>query len=236
MQNQIMIEDSQLPIKLSWYKKWWGKLLLFILILIVIALLIFGFLVYRSFASVYNSQAKVGQSDAPYSMDKIIDPSDPYFGSPIAPIVIVEFGDFLCQVSQRNYSVIRQLQLKYPDQVRFYWRNFPIIDEASVAYAQAGECAHLQGKFWPFHDRLFQLQDKVTPADLLQIAIQTGLNEFHFTQCMTEQRNQQKILADVSLAEELEVVGTPTFFVNGYKLAGYVSIETWEDIINSIAK
>jgi protein-disulfide isomerase len=79
----------------------------------------------------------------------------PMLGPETAPVTIVEYGDFGCTTCLGWYKsgVLNQLRTRYGDQIRFVWRDFPVITLLSPKAAEAGQCAHEQGKFWEFHDR-----------------------------------------------------------------------------------
>lgn len=222
-----------------WYKSWWGIMLLVFLLFLLVILAWIGYLFYDSWnkaqSGEFNIKAFDVSGDPPYNMDIIIDPSDPVLGDARAEIKIVEFGDFLCPVCQKSYSVIRELQASDPRNIRVYWRNLPSISEDSIKFMKASECAHLQGKFWPFHDRMFQLQETIQISQINELAGQIGLNMDLFTECYNNDTMLNKIKYDVDLADRLGVRGTPTFFVNGYVVSGYVPLEVWKQIINLLS-
>ncbi len=224
---------------IHWYKTWWGIILLILMVFFLVILGWVGYIMYDSWQKAQSGEFNLNAFDVsgppPYNMDIIIDPSDPVLGDARAEIKIVEFGDFLCPVCQKSYSVIRELQSSDPRNIRVYWRNVPVIAEDSIKYMVAGECAHLQGKFWAFHDRMFQLQDSIQVSQINALAQQIGLDMELFRQCYNSDTMLNKIRYDMDLAERLGVKGTPTFFVNGYVLSGYVPLEVWKQILSLIA-
>src|SRR3972149_10915657 len=85
----------------------------------------------------------------------------PTLGRPDAPVVIVEFSDFQCSFCRKFWAeTLPKLKEAYiqKGQARFIYRHFAILGKHSVQAAQASECAAGQGKFWLYHDRLFQNQ------------------------------------------------------------------------------
>ena len=70
-----------------------------------------------------------------------------------APVTIVEYADFGCPACWEWHKrvFLDQLRAKYGDQIRFVWRDFPVITLLSPKAAEAGQCAHEQNKFWEFH-------------------------------------------------------------------------------------
>jgi len=173
-------------------------------------------------------------ADPPVQQDALISVMSPQFGAEEPLINIVEFGDFRCPQCQKAFFVLRPLLIKYKDEARFYWLDLPIVTEQSLDFALAGRCADAQGKFVEFHDRLFQFQDQLLPGNLVGIAQQVGLNSFQFAKCLDSSEKLNLIKTDVALADQLQVQGTPTVFLNQYKVQGAAPTETYEQIIQEI--
>lgn len=156
----------------------------------------------------------------------------PKLGNASSTLVIVEFADFECSVCLEEFPIIRTLTNKYPQDILFIFRNYPVKNENSQMLALAGLCANEQGKFWPFHDKLFAAQGKIaTDADLEKIVVSAGLNLTKMKDCVRDNKYDKLLLEDTSDALDLGVAGTPTFFINGSKLEGAVPLATWEEII-----
>jgi protein-disulfide isomerase len=156
----------------------------------------------------------------------------PHFGNEDAKLVIVEFSDFQCTVCQAEFPIIREITNKYSDDVLYIYRQYPIIDENSLAISQASLCAHAQDKFWQMHDKLFLSPGEYSQENIINIATQSGLDISKFNICMETEATKNMVLEDAQNGYTLGVEGTPTFFVNGNKLAGAVSKENWESIIS----
>lgn len=151
-------------------------------------------------------------------------------------VTIVEFGDFACSYCQASYSVIRELSLEYPDDLKIVWRDRPAFDY-SLNLAQAAYCAGEQDKFWPMHDKLFMHQSSAlgsSAQDIVTLAQQIGVNTTAFSQCLVASRYLEQIKANYLAAEALEVTGTPTWFVNGQKIEGHLSKSDWEVLLNKL--
>lgn len=161
----------------------------------------------------------------------------PRLGNASAKITIVEFADFTCPFSKQEFPVVRELLAKYPDKINFVFRNFPLGDANHVGgkeAAMAGVCANSQGKFWPFHDKLFQNQKNFTKSDLLTLAGQSGLNTESFSQCLESAAVKSKVEKDWADGATLGVSGTPSFFINGEKVEGAIPLEAWEKAVGLI--
>lgn len=82
-------------------------------------------------------------------------------GNGDAPVVIVEYSDFQCPYCERAFPTVQQVLSAYPGKVLFAYKHFPIasIHPHAQKTAEASECARDQGKFWEFHDKLFETQE-----------------------------------------------------------------------------
>ena len=154
-------------------------------------------------------------------------------GDPDAPVTIVEFSDFQCPFCQRAYSVVKQLLAKYPDQVKLAYRDFPLrqIHPQADAAAAASRCAGEQGKFWQFHDRLFESNLPLSQPSYLEHATQLGLDATQFSECVLSDRFVALIEQDLQAGSRAGVSGTPAFFINGVALTGAQPLSAFERIV-----
>lgn len=161
---------------------------------------------------------------------------DPFWGKPDAPIVIVEFSDFECPFCKQEFPILRELSLKYPDLLKFIYRDF-LGHENSQKAAEAAQCANEQDKFLMYHDKLFLNQGNLDVASLKIYARQIGISDINqFDQCLDSGKFELEVKQDYKEGVELGVEGTPTFFVNGIKVAGAIPKERWEQIIEYLIK
>lgn len=144
----------------------------------------------------------------------------PTQGPAHAPLTVVVFSDFECNYCAQASAQIQTVVQAYgQDKVRIAFRHLPLpFHPNALAAAIASLAAHRQGKFWPYHALLFQHQDKLTSADLLRYAHDLKLDIPAFQKDILDPALQQQVQADMKLASELGVPGTPSFFVNGYAL------------------
>jgi protein-disulfide isomerase len=85
---------------------------------------------------------------------------------------------------------------------------------------EAAEAAHQQGKFWEMHDRIFENQRAMSPENYLRYADELKLDVEKFKRDLSSEVVKTRIENDLSLAQTLDVTGTPTFFINGRYLSG----------------
>src|SRR3989344_462703 len=142
-------------------------------------------------------------------------------GKKEAPITLVEYGDFQCPACGAYYPVLLQLEKEFPDRLRVVWRQFPLTTIHVNAWdaAVAAEAAGKQGKFWEMHDVLFENQKEWTGTGKFEAyAEKIGLDVNKWKADLTDKGIEDKIRADQNSGIDLEVTGTPTFFVNGKKI------------------
>ncbi len=107
-----------------------------------------------------------------------------------------------------------------PDTVKIVLKNLPLTsihdyaEKAALAALAAGE----QGKFWPFHDELFENSSKLNDKVIDKIAKNLGLDLEKLKRDMDSEKVQRQLDQDISDAEKAEIGGTPTLFINGRKV------------------
>lgn len=176
-------------------------------------------------------------TDVPLSSLETTD--DPWLGSPIAPVVIVEFGDFECPFCKESYPTIKKVLELYPEAVKLIYRDFPVsaIHPQAVPAAEAANCAFRAGgssAFWKFHDSLFNQQDNLSPELYVALAASLNLNQNDFDKCLSQHLTLAEIQADLNDGLAAGIVGTPTWFINGNKVEGAITLELWQKLIDYI--
>ena len=121
--------------------------------------------------------------------------------------------------------------------MRLVFKDMPLASHELARPAhEAARCAAQAGKFWPYHDRLFQEQPAFEREDLLRYAVDLGMERDAFTKCLDERRFAAAVEADVAQAKALGITGTPTFLINGRQLVGAHPIETFRTVIDEALK
>ena len=146
---------------------------------------------------------------------------DHFRGPSVAPVTVVEYGDFECPYCGQAEPFVRALLQEFGD-VRYVWRHLPLSDvhpHAQLA-AEASEAAARQGAFWELHDVLLDNQDALEPDDLLAHAERLGLDVERFADDLREHVGAPRVAEDVDSADLSGVAGTPTFFINGRRHYG----------------
>ncbi len=146
---------------------------------------------------------------------------NPPKGNENATIVIVEFSDFQCPACKRAQPIISSILNEYDKKVVLYYRYFPLSfhENARIA-AQAAQAASEQGKFWEYHDKLYENQDRLDQASLIKYAEELKLDTNKFVSDMDSNKINEIIDKDIEDGKKLQVQGTPTFFINGKQVLG----------------
>lgn len=158
----------------------------------------------------------------------------PSIGSPDAPIVLVEFGDFHCGYCKRFHEeTIEPLLANYGDQILFVYRDYPILGPDSQQAAYAAQCAHDQGAFWDFHDLLYANQSQLNRAAFLSYAEELNLDVARFTDCYDNGTLNAAVVQDYNDGMALGITGTPSFFINGKIFIGAQPYEQFAAAIDA---
>lgn len=159
---------------------------------------------------------------------------DPAKGPADAPVTLVEFSDFECPFCSRVVPTLRQIEERYGKKVRIVFRDLPLVQihKHAAKAAEAGACAHEQGKFWEMHDRLFANQAALSVDDLKKTAAEIGLDAKAFDTCLDSGRFANEWKEDSEVAASYGISGTPAFLVNGRMLSGAQPFENFARIID----
>jgi len=170
----------------------------------------------------------LGGSEMIVDLADPVDPERDHIRGPAdAPVTLLEYGDYECPYCGQAEDSVRELLAEIGD-LRYVWRHLPLEDvhpRARLA-AEAAEAAGAQGAFWEMHRKLFEHQDALTPKDLRLYAEELGLDGERVLQELRDRTWADRVAADVDSADESDVAGTPTFFVNGVRHTGAYDLQS----------
>lgn len=180
--------------------------------------------------------ARVGGGDSSASAS-LVD-NDPSFGPEDAPITIVEFSDFYCGFCTRFATeTLPLLQEQYGEQIRFVYRDLPIIGgQVSFDAAIAGNCAYDQGKFWEFHNLIFANNGARDRDTFIAFSGELGMDPEAFAVCLDDTAKQEEVTLDYLDGQALGIQGTPAFFINGRSVSGAQPFNTFALVIDAELK
>ncbi|MEO7084632.1 MAG: thioredoxin domain-containing protein [Gemmatimonadaceae bacterium] len=210
----------------------------FYLIIGAIAVVGIGALTYASTRSKDNVDASPIDSTLPP-----VQSAGYVIGSPTAPIEVTEFGDYECPACGRFATLTEpDIRKAFVETGKIRWRfvDFPLsMHKNTWQAARAAACADEQGKFWPFHDLLYQNQDlwngeaTSNPDKFMkEYGKQVGADPAKFDACVDSKKYQAKIQAHYNLAMQRQVQQTPTFVIGDQQVANALSFDEISKLIN----
>jgi protein-disulfide isomerase len=156
----------------------------------------------------------------------------PERGGAKAQVTIIEFSDYECPYCKKAEETVKKVMTTYGDQVRLVYRDFPLsFHEHARPAAEAANCANAQGKFWPYHEKLFSSTD-LSNDKLKAIAGEVGLDQKKFDDCLAKAEFKAAIDKDIADGGNAGVSGTPAFFINGRMLSGAQPFEKFKEVID----
>ena len=153
-------------------------------------------------------------------------------GDKNAPVELVEFADYQCPYCQKVAPQIEQLKKEFGPKLTVVFKDFPLsMHPNAEKAAEASRCAGEQGKYWEYHDLLFNSQE-IKPNELKEHANALKLDSDRFDACLDKGTEAAAVKKDLDEAMSLGLTGTPSFFVNGHFFSGVVEYAALKDIIN----
>lgn len=148
----------------------------------------------------------------------IPDEDSPVFGNTKNPkLTIVEFTEFQCPYCSRIAPTMQELNKKYPNEIKFVYKHFPLSFHANAQAAAASSiAAHKQGKFWEYRYALATHSRELSDSMYVEVAKQVGLDVDQFKKDMVlDSAMIARIDKDFQLGVKVGVQGTPNFYING---------------------
>jgi protein-disulfide isomerase len=158
----------------------------------------------------------------------------PVYGNERAPVTLIVFADFECPACKGEAPELRAAVDSHRGQAKLVFKHFPLTQVHAFAEpaARAAQAAHLQGKFWEMHDKLFEHQNALEPEDLERYATELGLDVAKWKADMNSEPVKQKVAQDQADGMKLEFGGTPAVYVNGREHTPLLwggELEAWID-------
>jgi len=165
-----------------------------------------------------------------------------------APVLeIAEFADFQCPGCKMAGQFLRSFVLKHKDKVRLTYINFPLDGSCNpftpngghrvaCSAARGGICAAKQGKFWEYHDQVFDRQADLSVPVLEDIAVKSALDMQAYKACLTDPATETELQRDMQLGETISLESTPTIVINQRKMIGARTPADYENLLEAIEK
>ncbi len=174
-----------------------------------------------------------------------LEDDDAFLGNENAPLTIVEFSDFQCPFCRKFWKdTLPSIKKDYIDtgKVKFVYRDFPLtsIHPGAQPAAEASECAREQDRFWQYHDKIFEEQDKrgqgtvqFGVADLKQWAADLGLDTGKFNKCLDSGKYSAEVNKDLIDAQRAGGQGTPHFVIGNTPVSGAMPYSSFKPVIDA---
>ena len=155
------------------------------------------------------------------TISKLTDNGSPIMGDPDAPITILEFGDYQCtfcyKFHQDTLDIINEEFIK-TGKVKVIFKDFPLNGLDSKLAAESSYCAHDQGKYWEYHDQLYEnwageRTGWITREALSEFAKSINLDTAEFNKCLNESKHENKINSIYEFGKQIGIDATPSFLV-----------------------
>lgn len=169
-----------------------------------------------------------------------IEERDHSLGNQQASVELIEYGDFQCPACASIEPAIKKLIDEQGGNFKFAFRHLPLkeIHKNATKAAYAAEAAHLQGKFWEYKDKLYSKQAEwanlIDPAPVfIKYAGELGLNQDQFIREMESDAVATRVDSDYKTTQALGLNSTPTFFLNGERIATPSNYDKLVEIIQN---
>ncbi len=210
---------------------------IFLLAMIVsLALVAFGIYNYAAYGNCNGPDSRDFCIFNPFAAQKevkLIEVRDaPSLGNADAAVKIIEAGCYSCPYTRDAESFRSQILEKYGGNVSFTFKDVPVpAHELSRETAEAAKCAREQGKYWEYHDKLFEYQKNMSTGKIKEIAAEAGLDEAQFSQCFDTRKYRDAVELDYQDGLDAGIYATPTYFVNGQPVVGIRAFAELEQIV-----
>ena len=193
-----------------------------IILLAVFAVMIVSVVLYASsyYSTLMEMQEKrmyMSGQNTPINLQN----GSPVLGSPSAPITIVEFGDYQCEACYHWYHNTRaDIIDNYVEtgKANLVFMDLPFLGRDSITAAQATYCADDQGKYWEYHETLYNFQEAIdngwaSKDRLVSFAFNLDMNLDEFNDCMDSSKHAKRVKANYDESQRLGAEATPTFLI-----------------------
>lgn len=183
----------------------------------------------------------IAQNPFKQDIDLLKTQLQPSFGTPGAPVVLVEFSDYECPFCKEEAKMLRtNLLSAYPKQVRLYFKDFPLeqLHPWAKAAAMAGRCVFRQnpGAYWDYHDWVYDHQQEFTAqnlkAKIMDWAKGKQIDALQLGRCIDTRATESEVNQNIAEGRALRINSTPTLFINGRRMVGRLDWNTVRSIID----
>lgn len=158
------------------------------------------------------------------------DPNAPVGGNPQGDVTLVEFYDYRCPYCRQAHAAVREL-IKADPNLRFVYKEFPILGPESLMAARAAIAARKSARFEAFHDALMNWRGQIDEPTIVKLATDVGINGDALRLEMRSPDIDEIIRANHALAQTLGINGTPAFVIGDTLVPGVASVDEMKALI-----
>ncbi len=154
-----------------------------------------------------------------------------------APVTIIEYADFHCPFCKKANTAIEKLMADYAGKLKLEFYHYPLSGapgKGSWPTHEAAACAGKQGKFWEYHDKIFEHPGAPQKETLSAFASELGLDTAAFEKCLANGETRGLITSDRSKGSKDGVSGTPAFFINDFKVEGAYPYDYFKQVVDAL--
>jgi protein-disulfide isomerase len=161
----------------------------------------------------------------------------PTTGATKSKVILVEFSDFQCPYCSGAYKTLKEFLAGHNKEVTLVYKHLPLenIHSEALPAAKAAWAAGKQGRFWEYHDSLFEKQKSLSENLYLKIARSLKLDINKFDNDRTSKEASSAIQKDIELAKKLEISGTPFFIMDTEYFSGAIPLSDFEGVLNRVS-
>ena len=192
-------------------------LLLAIFAVMIVSVVLYASSYYSQLMEMQEKRMSMSGQNAPINLTS----GSPVLGSASAPITIVEFGDYQCEACYHWYHNTRaDIIDNYIEtgKVNLVFMDLPFLGRDSITAAQATYCADDQGKYWEYHETLYNFQEAIdngwaSKDRLVSFAFNLDMNMDEFNDCMDSSKYAKRVKANYDESQRFGAEATPTFLI-----------------------
>lgn len=183
-----------------------------------------------------NAVSQLAQADEPKALVSLWnaeiydDPDSPTGGNATGDVTVVEFFDYNCPYCRLVAPTLEEIERTDPN-VKFIYKEFPILGPGSEFAARAALASHRQGKYVVFHRALMAYDGRVAESATMEVAQTIGLDVQQLKKDMEASEIAAAIERNLALARTLRIAVTPTFVINDEIFRGAADLKAFQGVI-----
>jgi protein-disulfide isomerase len=177
-----------------------------------------------------DAKDKAQQALIAHRRELLEDPLSPVAGNPKGDVTLVEFFDYRCPYCKQVEPALEKL-VGADHQLRFIYKEFPVLGPDSETAAHVALAARKQGKYDAFHRAMMATGGHIDEAVIYKVAASAGLDVDRLRQDMKSPDVESELKANFALADDLDISGTPAFIVGDTIVPGAMSPDALKQLI-----